>query len=129
MRPRLAALIEVGLPLISFAWMTSVLVPFSLKVIFSLSPRSRLMPLNEASSDSLSSWSFSSLNCLTRFVRTSLPSTESVLAEPSSVLVVPLAPPTVRSVVERFWMRSLPPSFDAVTLPVKAEVPLIAATS
>ena len=41
----------------SFAWMTSVLVPVSLKVIFSLSPRSRLMPLNEASSASLSSWS------------------------------------------------------------------------
>ena len=41
---------------------------------------------------------------------------ESVLAEPSSVLVVPLAPPTVRSVVERFWMRSLPPSFDAYDL-------------
>ena len=60
-------------PSTSLAWMSMVEVPVSLKVSFSLSPRSRLMPLNEASSASLSSWSRSSLNCLTRFLRTSLP--------------------------------------------------------
>ena len=37
----------------SLAWMSMVEVPVSLKVIFSLSPRSRLMPLNEASSAEL----------------------------------------------------------------------------
>ena len=56
------------------------MVPVSLKVSFSLSPRSRLMPLNEASSANLSSWSFRSLNWVTRLLRTSLPLIVSVLA-------------------------------------------------
>ena len=126
----MAALIDVGLPLISFAWMSSVLVPFSLKVIFSLSPRSRLMPLNEASSASLSSWSLQFIELLDQILAHVI-AVDRVRAgraveRRSSV---PLAPPTVRSVVERFWMRSLPPSFEATTLPLKAEVPLIAVTS
>ena len=50
------------------------------------------MPLNEASSANLSSWSFRSLNWVTRLLRTSLPLIESVLALPSTVSVVPLAP-------------------------------------
>ncbi|MNT74128.1 hypothetical protein D3C72_2129160 [compost metagenome] len=56
--PRLAELMVSP----SLVWMSMDDVPVSLKVMASLSPRSRLIPLNEASSASLSSWSRSSLN-------------------------------------------------------------------
>src|ERR1041384_1840253 len=82
--PRYAESIAVAAPAVVLAWVEMVDVAVSLKVIFRLSPRSRLMPLNEASSANLSSWSFRSLNWVTRLLRPSLPWIEAVLAEPST---------------------------------------------
>ena len=62
-----------SLPFLSLAWIWIEDEPDSLKVIVSLSPRSRLMPLNEESSANLSSWSRRSLNCLARLSRMTLP--------------------------------------------------------
>ncbi len=87
------------------------------------------MPLNEESSDSLSSWSRRSLNCVARSLRTSLPSMVSVPEPPSMVPEVALAPVTVRSLVDWFSMRSLPLSLDARTLSSRLALALISETS
>ena len=118
--------IEVALPFLSLAWTLMKLVPVSFSVSFRLSPRSRLTPLKEASSPNLVSWSRRSLNCLASEVRTLLPATVPVEVEPSTLPLV--TPVVVRSWVDRFWMRSLPLSFDAVTLPMRPAVALIAVT-
>ena len=99
MMPRLVALIA-RLAVSSLAWILIVQVPVSLKVSFSLSPRSRLMPLNEASSASLSSWSRSSLNCLTR-------SANVVAADgPWLAGTVPSSAPAALSAADRVRSRS-----------------------
>ena len=128
--PSVIVLIGRGVPNSSCAWMLIELVPSSLKLIRSLSPRSRLMPLYEASSASLFNWSRRSLYCLTRLRRTTLPPMVVVLATPRSPLTTPpaVAPTSVRSPVERFEIRSLPLSFEAVTLSVSKALALMLAT-
>src|SRR4051794_27087690 len=64
-----------------------------------------------------------------RFLRTSLPPTVVVLPEPvPPVTAVTVAPTTDRLSVERFSIRSLPPSFEARILSVRPLVPLIVVT-
>ena len=62
--------VVVLMPLAFFDWMVIEEVEVSLKFSFSLSPRRRLMPLNEASSANLSSWSRSSSKTSTSRTRT-----------------------------------------------------------
>ena len=65
------------------------------------------MPLNEASSANLSSWSFRSLYWVTRLLRTSLPLIVSVLALPSMAEVVLLAPVTWVALFPRWnWRKA-----------------------
>ena len=121
----------VLMPLASCETMLIELVLISLKTSFRVSPRSRLTPLKLELSASLSSWLRRSLNCVIRFLRTVLPPIVAVFAGPVSPLMTPpdVAPTTDRSSVERFWMLSLPPSFDAFTLPMSEVLALIALTS
>ena len=117
------------MPLAFCETMLIELVLISLKTSFSVSPLSRLTPLKLESSASLSSWLRRSLNCVIRFLRTVLPPTVVVFAAPVSPLMTPpaVAPTTVRSVVERFWIETLPLSLDAFTLPVSEVLALMPA--
>jgi len=118
--PRLVELIASP----SLDWMFSEDEPVSLKVIDRASPRSRLMPLKEASSAVRSSCWRRSLNCSIRSARTVLPP----IVPPVPVVATAVSV-TVRSEVDRFSMRSLPLSFEARTLDVSDELPLIEATT
>ena len=59
-----------------------------------------------------------------------LPPTVAVFAVPVSPLMTPpeVAPTTLRSVVDRFWIETLPLSLDAFTLPVSEVLALMPAT-
>ena len=59
--------VELLTPFVLVDWIVNELVLASLKNSFRASPVSRLMPLKLASCAVLSSWSFSWLNCVTRF--------------------------------------------------------------
>ena len=121
---------EVLMPLAFCETMLIELVLISLKTSFSVSPFSRLTPLKLESSASLSSWLRRSLNCVIRFLRTVLPPIVAVFAVPVSPLMTPpeVAPTTDRSLVERFWIETLPLSLDAFTLPVRLVLALMPAT-
>ncbi|MNL34368.1 hypothetical protein D3C87_1563370 [compost metagenome] len=121
--PRLKALMVSP----SLVWMSIAEVPVSLNVMVSLSPRSKLIPLNWASSASLSSWSRSSLNWEERPARTALPAT-SVLAAAAPVRLPAEAPVISSFWVDWFSIRSLPLSFDARILPLRSVLALISET-
>ena len=65
-----------------------------------------------------------------RFVRTVLPPTVVVFAAPVSPLMTPpaVAPTTVKAVVDRFWIETLPLSLDALILPVSEVLALMPLT-